>query len=131
MKIIADTNTFLAVALNQPERDWLNAVTEECSLAAPFVLPYEVGNAISALVKRKAILSEQASLVWDAVQKIPVELVRVDVRAALTLAVRFNIYAYDAYFLQCSLDQRYPLLSLDKRMKQIATELGVRLWSET
>lgn len=128
MKIVADTNTFMAVALDQPERDWLTAVTKECHLIAPFVLPYEIGNALSALVKRKVVAGEQAPLVWDAVQKIPVELVRVDIRAALVLAVRFNIYAYDAYFLQCALDQRSPLLSLDKRVKRVAADLNIHLW---
>lgn len=128
MKIVADTNTFMAVALDQPERGWLTAVTEECSLMAPSVLPYEIGNALSALVKRKVVTGDQAPLVWDAVPKIPVELVRVDIRVALTLAARFNLYAYDAYFLQCALDQRCPLLSLDKRVKRVAADLNIRLW---
>ena len=82
MKVVADTNTFMAVALDQPERRWLAAVTEGCSLVAPSVLPYEIGNALSALVKRKAIAGDKAPLVWDAVQEIPVELVQVDIRAA-------------------------------------------------
>ena len=128
MKVVADTNTFMAVALDQPERRWLAAVTEGCSLVAPSVLPYEIGNALSALVKRKAIAGDKAPLVWDAVQEIPVELVQVDIRAALMLAVRFNLYAYDAYFLQCALDQRCPLLSLDKRVKRVAADLSIRLW---
>jgi predicted nucleic acid-binding protein len=128
MRIVADTNTFLAVALEQPERAWLMAATENCSLISPQLLPYEIGNALSALVKRKVVAGEQAPLVWDAVQKIPVELVPVDVRAALMLAVRFKIYAYDAYFLQCALDQRCPLLSLDKRVRLVAADLKIRLW---
>ena len=128
MKLVADTNTFMAVALDQPESDWLAAVTEECSLTAPSVLPYEIGNALSALVKRRVVTDDQAPLVWDAVQKMPVELVRVDIRTALVLAARFNIYAYDAYFLQCALDQRCPLLSLEKRVKRIAVDLQIHLW---
>lgn len=128
MRIIADTNIFLAVVLEQPERAWLTAATESCSLVAPEVLPYEIGNAVSALVKRKAVAGEQAPLVWDAARRIPVELVPVDIRAALVVAVRFNLYAYDAYFVQCALDQRCPLLSLDKRLKHVAAELKIRLW---
>jgi predicted nucleic acid-binding protein len=128
MKIVADTNTFLAVALDQPERPWLTAATANCILMAPGVLPYEIGNALSAMVKRKVVAGEQAPHIWDAVQKIPVELVRVNGRAALMLAVQFKLYAYDAYFLQCALDQRCPLLSLDKQVKRVAAELNIRLW---
>ena len=43
------------------------------------------------------------------------------------LAVRSRIYAYDAYFLECALSLRLPLLTLDRGMKQIARELSIHL----
>ena len=127
MKLVADTNTFLAVALNEPEKAWLVDVTQGCDLVAPRVLPYEVGNALSALVKRNALLAQQALDVWDAVARIPVELADLDIRAALLLAVRCGVYAYDAYFLQCALETRCPLLTLDEGMKQVAGKLDIKL----
>jgi predicted nucleic acid-binding protein len=45
----------------------------------------------------------------------------------LTAANFWSTYAYDAYFLQCALDQRCPLLSLDKRMKKAAADLDIQL----
>ncbi len=36
-----------------------------------------------------------------------------------------NIYAYDAYFLQCAKQLSYPLITLDKRMKKIAYDLNI------
>jgi predicted nucleic acid-binding protein len=59
-----------------------------------------------------------------------VELVEVDVRTALELAVRFDIYAYDAYFILCALQLRCPLLTLDKGMRQVAKRLNVNLMEQ-
>jgi predicted nucleic acid-binding protein len=127
MKIVADTNTFLAVALDEPEKDWLIQVTDGHDLVAPAVLPYEIGNALSSLVRRKVVTDSQLGPVWDAAAAIPVELAAVDARASLLLAGHFRIYAYDAYFLQCSLETKCPLLTLDGGMKRVAKELDITL----
>ena len=131
MKYVADTNTLLAVALDEPEKAWLEEVTQGCGLVAPNILPYEVGNALSALVKRGAIRPEDVPGVWDLVAGIPVELAEIDVRAAVLLAVRMGVYAYDGYFLECALETRCPLLTLDEGMKRIARLLGIRLVEQT
>jgi predicted nucleic acid-binding protein len=44
---------------------------------------------------------------------------------ALRMALRFNIYAYDAYYLQCCLEKQLPLISLDDRMCDIARGIGI------
>jgi len=125
MRYAADTNTFLAVALDEPEKAWLIGVTNGCDLAAPATLPYEVGNALSAMVKRDALHPGQVPGVWDAIGSIPVELTQIDVRAALLLAVRCDIYAYDAYFLQCAIETGSPLLTLDRGLMQVAMTLNI------
>ncbi len=127
MKIIADTNTFLAVALNEPEKEWLIEVTDGHDLIAPSVLPYEIGNALSSMVRRKVVSEGQLAAAWDAAAAVPVELATIDTRSALLLAGHFRIYAYDAYFLQCALDARSPLLTLDGGMKSVAKQLDIKL----
>ena len=127
MKIVADTNTFLAVSLDEPEKDWLIEVTDGHDLVAPAVLPYEIGNALSSLVRRKLLTEAQLAAAWDAAAAVPVELASVDVRASLLLAGHFRIYAYDAYFLQCALETKSPLLTLDRSMKHVAKLLDITL----
>jgi len=56
---------------------------------------------------------------------IPVRLVSVDIGQALKLALEYNIYAYDAFFLQCAKQLSCPLLTLDKKMKQVASDLKI------
>jgi len=127
MQIVADTNTFIAVALNEPEKDMVIHLTEEHDLVAPEVLPFEIGNALTAMMKRNVLEADEVILAWDMVQHIPVDLRPIDIRAALNIATQYNIYAYDAYFLECALSLRSPLLTLDRQMKGIAQEIGIQV----
>jgi len=125
MNIVSDTNIFLAVALDEPEKERIIQLTSEFDAIAPEILPYEIGNALSAMIKRKQITTEEALSAQKMVGLIPVRLVGVDIQQALKIAIKFNIYAYDAYFLQCAMTMSYPLITLDKRMKQVAAKLNI------
>lgn len=127
MDIVADTNIFLAVCLNEFEKGRIVQLTTDASVIAPEILPYEIGNALSAMLKRKTLTETEAIKAQKAVSQIPVRLVSIDIHAALKLAADHNIYAYDAYFLQCARAYSLPLLTLDKRMKQVAAELGIQI----
>jgi predicted nucleic acid-binding protein len=127
MKIIADTNTFIAVAINAPEKDRIIRLTEGYDLIAPDVLPFEIGNALTAMMKKNALKKEEVASTWEVVQQIPVDLRHTDIKSALDIAIRFNIYAYDAYFLECADNLRSPLLTLDLGMQRIAREIGITI----
>lgn len=127
MNIVADTNIFLAVSLNEAEKRRIVALTNDASIFAPEILPYEIGNALSAMVKRKKLTKAQALDAEKVTNLIPVRLVSVDIHDSLMIATEHNIYAYDAYFLQCAKANALPLLTLDKRMRQVAEKLGIQL----
>ncbi len=127
MNIIADTNIFLAVALDEPEKEHIIQITSGIDLISPEILPYETGNALSAMVKRKQLTSEEALQAEQKTHSIPVRLVAIDIQKALKLAIKFNIYAYDAYFLHCAKSLKYPLFTFDKGMKQIASKLNIEI----
>jgi predicted nucleic acid-binding protein len=127
MKIIADTNAFIAVALNEPEKNTIIRLTEGHELIAPDVLPFEIGNALTALMKKNALKKEEVASAWEIVQQIPVDLRRTNIKAALDIAIRFNLYAYDAYFLECAENLRSPLLTLDLGMQKVARGIGITI----
>ncbi len=127
MRIISDTNIFLAVALDEPEKPRILQLTAGVTLIAPQILPYEIGNALSAMCKRHQLVREEATEVQQIVTQIPVRLVSVNIYNALELALNFGIYAYDAYFLECARSQALPLITLDQKMKRVAGKLGIRI----
>ena len=127
MSVISDTNIFLAVVLDEPEKNRIIQLTSGLDAIAPEILPYEIGNALSAMIKRKQITHDEALSAQKVASLIPVRLITIDIQKALKLAIEFNIYAYDAYFLQCAKAMSRPLITLDKRMKQIATKLCIQV----
>ena len=127
MNLVADTNIFLAIALDEPQKGHIIEVTSDAVLSAPEILPYEIGNALSAMIKRGRISKVEALAAEKAANLIPVRLVSIDIQKALELAIEYNIYAYDAYFLFCAKSLIQSLMSLDKRMKQVAHDLGINV----
>lgn len=132
MNVVSDSNIFLAVALDEPQKENIIQATSEVDAISPEILLYEIGNALTAMVKRKQLTQDESLSAFEAVCCIPVRLVSVDIQEALQLAHEHNIYAYDAYFLQCAKHWACPLITLDKRMKKVASELNIEVveWSE-
>jgi|SRR5690625_4369240 len=129
MELIANTNIFFAAVLNEPEKTNIVHLTQGANIAAPEILPYEIGNALMAMCKRGRITPRQAVSVYQIIQRIPARLLAVDISKALDIALKFNIYAYDTYFLECARALAHLLITLDRRMQQIAKELVLRYWS--
>lgn len=127
MKIIADTNTFIAVALNEPEKAKIIQLTEGHELIAPDVLPFEIGNALTAMMKKGTLKKEEVVSAWEIIQQIPVDLRPTAIESALSIAIKFNLYAYDAYFLKCAENLHGPLLTLDHGMQRVAREMGITI----
>jgi len=74
MDILSDTNIFLAVALDEPEKSQIIQLTSQASIIAPKILPYEIGNALSAMIKRKQLTKHEALEAQKIVNRIPVSL---------------------------------------------------------
>lgn len=126
-QIIIDTSAILAVLTSEPEREALLAVTAGCTLVAPASVPWEVGNALSAMLKRGRVTADQAATVIDSYNRIPLRLIDVDLTASVEVAGRLGLYAYDAYFIVCAAVHRAPLLTLDSGLARAAKKAGIRL----
>jgi predicted nucleic acid-binding protein len=127
MEIVSDASVFLSIALDEGDRGWIIKKTSGYGIVAPEILPYEIGNALIAVKKRGRLSSSEIVQAFEISQKIPVKLEPVKILEALKMAVRFNIYAYDAYYLRCCLEKKLPLISLDQRMCEVAEELGIKV----
>jgi len=127
MRIVADTNIFLAVTFDEPEGERLLKLTTGHQLVAPEVLPFEIANALTAMMKKGVLNSKELREAWDIITTVPVDLRAINIGSALTIANQFNIHAYDAYFLECALNLRLPILTLDGQMKRVARELTIEI----
>lgn len=127
MNIAVDTSAIMAVLLDEPTRPRLLELTRDCVLQSAPTLPWEVGNALTALLRRSKIGLEQARSALESFDRIPVRLVEVELPEAVDLAHEHGIYAYDAYMLECSLRYRVPFLSLDGVQRTVARRIGIEV----
>ncbi len=127
MKIVIDTSVIIAIILEEPTKNSLIKLTEHKVTVCPPSVEWEIGNSLSALLKRKLITRHVAVEAIKAYRNIDIEFVDSDLVAAIELADRYNIYAYDAYIIECAMKHNHPLLTLDKSMKRIAKIIGTKI----
>jgi predicted nucleic acid-binding protein len=127
MDIVADASAFLAVVLNEDDREWVLNKTAGKSIASPEILHYEIGNALIALQKKRRLNEREVVRAFRLSMRIPVTLLPVKIDDSLKIAMQFNIYAYDSYYLQCCIENNLSLVSIDDRMCNIAKNLGIEV----
>ena len=125
MNVVADTSVLLSVLTSEPERPQILKLTKDANVIAPASVHWEVGNALSAMIKRGRLTSAQAKAVLRSYEQIPIRFVEVGLAEAVELAAEQNMYAYDAYLVVCARQQRCKLMSLDKTLLRIADSVGV------
>ena len=118
MDVVIDTSAVIAVIVWAPERPTIIRHTAGAGLAAPASLHWEVGNAFSAMFRRRRITLDQARQAVESYQQMLLRFVDIDLGQSLELAERLGLYAYDAYVVACALNLRAPLLTLDKTTRR-------------
>ena len=127
MDIVVDTSALIAVIVGEPERDVIVSVTSGQTLIGPGSIPWEIGNAFTAMMKQHRIEVADAQRGLEIFDSIPVRYVDIDMANVVAIAAKVNTYAYDAYFLDCAARYRAPLLTLDRSLSRAAKGLGIEL----
>jgi predicted nucleic acid-binding protein len=127
MALVVDTSVILAVVLNEPTKARLIQLTTGADLIAPLSLHWEIGNALSAMLKRKRATEEEAQAALLEYQKIPIRFLDVPLDTTLQIVAQYRIYAYDAYFIVCARQQSSALITLDKGLHTVARAAHISL----
>lgn len=125
MEIVVDTSALLAVIVGEVERDDIVRLTSGHDLLAPGSVRWEVGNAFVSMMRQKRIDLAEAQRGVRIFESIAIRFLEVDLVHALSVADRAGIFAYDAYFLDCAMRHRAPVLTLDRKLARAAHALGV------
>jgi len=127
MDVVVDTSIIIAVIANEPERESLVELTRGADLIAPYSVHWEIGNAFSAMLRRKRIGVEQAIQAVKLYRRIPIRFVDVELEETLKIADALGIYAYDAYLIRCAVKYKSPLVSLDRNLVNSARQMKARV----
>ena len=134
MDITIDTSALIAVIGNEKTKDRIIEITIGASLTAPISVHWEIGNAFSALFKRRMIDLAEAEKALKIYKSIPIQFIDVPLERTLHITKSFNVYAYDAYdayLIQCAELTSSPLLTLDKNLINVAKQMGIKILEVT
>ncbi len=127
MDIVVDASAILAVIVAEPERDRVVEMVAGHNLVGPGSIPWEIGNAFSSMLKQRRVSLEDAQRGLSIFQSVPIRYLEVDLENALSIAHANNMYAHDAYFLDCASRHVAPLLTLDRPLRRAAEKIGVHV----
>ncbi|MFB6099376.1 MAG: type II toxin-antitoxin system VapC family toxin [Salinibacter sp.] len=127
-KTFVDTGIVVAVVLGESTRDRILEETRNTHVISASSLPYEVGNALTRNVLREDIAASTARDAYQLYEKMPIQLVDVDIGAGFDCALSMRDYAYDGYMLEAALRHHQArFLSLDRDVQEAAREYGLNV----
>lgn len=127
MYVTIDTSALIAVISNEESKQDIVDLTEGYSLYAPMSVHWEIGNAFSAMFKSKSSSIERAKQALESYREIPIKFIDVSLANTLEISHALNIYAYDAYLIQCAQQTSSSLLTLDSGLKSAAKKMGIHI----
>jgi len=127
MKFVVDASVIIAVIANEPEKEQLIEITKGADLLAPSSIHWEIGNAFSAMIKRRRVSLEQALDAIEIYRQIPIRFTEVELENTLAIVAELGIYAYDAYLLRCAMKYQTALITLDRKLAQVAQEMNIEV----
>ena len=125
MDIVIDTSALIAVIVGKPERKRIVEFTTGNTLIGPGSIPWEIGNAFSAMFKQDRLTLDEAQKGLAIFASIPLRYIEPDFVNALKISKQAKMYAYDAYFLDCAIRYKAHLLTLDRKLKAAAQNINV------
>lgn len=123
--VTIDTSIVIAVASGESTRPAILQALAGQTVLAPASLEAEVGNSLSDMVKRRRVSLTDALEYLETIGRMDIRMIPIDLRAAVELAARLGVYAYDAYPIACAQSSGTVLLSLDRRQCNAARIAGV------
>jgi len=127
MYLTIDTSALIAVIGNEVSKQKIIEITKGYSLCAPASVHWEIGNAFSAMFKRQKSSIKLTKKALDEYKKIPIKFIDVSLEKTVEISHTQNIYAYDAYLIQCAQQTSTSLLTLDNQLKTTAEKMAINI----
>ena len=77
------------------------------------------------MFKQERLTLGQAQKGLAIIESIPLRYLEPDFFNVLKISKNANMYAYDAYILDCAIRHKVPLLTLDRKLKLAAQNINI------
>jgi predicted nucleic acid-binding protein len=127
MEMIVDASAIMAVIIEEPGREIVIELTKNVTIASPNMVGYEIANGLTKMMKKKIIEKDEMINAIKYFRRIPIKAIEVDLEKVIEIAWRYNIYSYDACYLESAQRLNLPLLTFDGNMVRIGKEIGLKI----
>jgi predicted nucleic acid-binding protein len=127
MDILLDASAIMAIILNEPNKDIVIKSTKGSTLLSPELISFEIGNALISLFKRHKLSEAEIIEAYENFKKIPIRILAVDMVKALKISCKYNIYAYDSYYLETASRLKLPLITFDESMENVGKNMKITI----
>ncbi|GHV86773.1 twitching motility protein PilT [Spirochaetia bacterium] len=127
MDVLLDASAIMAVILNEPNRNIVVNLTKDATLLSPEMISFEIGNALISLFKRHKLNEMEVLKAYEDFTKIPIRTLKPDMGKALKISCKYNIYAYDAYYLETAYRLKLPLITFDGNMTAVGKNMKITI----
>lgn len=127
MEILVDASAIMAVIAEEPNKEKVINLTKNAIVLSPNMITYEIANGLTKMMKRKIIGKENMVILYKYFKKINIKFIEIDIEKALEIAMEYNIYAYDACYLESANRLKLPLLTFDTGMQNIGKAMGINI----
>ncbi len=128
--IVLDSSYALALVMPDETRPTSLATVLREPLAAPFLWPAEIANAMRTAVRRSRVLEREVPALCADVDELDVEIVRPafdDPVRFFELAQKHDLTPYDALYLELALQRRCALATRDAGLTRAAARSGIEV----
>ncbi|QTA81730.1 PIN domain-containing protein [Desulfonema limicola] len=91
MDIVIDTSALIAVIVDEPEKDKIIKLTAGKTLIGPGSIPWEIGNAFSAMFKNNRLNLKEAKRGFEIFNSIPIRYIETDFSNTVSISRQTNI----------------------------------------
>lgn len=121
MTLVIDASAAVAALVDDgPDGRWAEELIAREALAAPHLMPVEVGNILRRASLSHQLSSDSAALAHEALQTLRVELYPYSPVAGRVWQLRANLTAYDAWYVALAESLDAVLVTLDERLIRAA-----------
>jgi predicted nucleic acid-binding protein len=136
--IVLDASVALAWCFTDEQSSLADAVVERLRsdrAIVPAIWPFEVGNALLSAERRGRLDAADRARLIELLTALPIDVEPASLAQALgsltNIARPNQLSVYDAAYIDVALRLALPLATLDRRLAQVAAELGVEVVGPT
>ena len=118
--LVVDSSAIAALLFGEPAADAVRAAIDGAALAAPMLLPIELGSVCRQKLRRAPETAARLMIAYDARGLLGITLHEVDHDGVLRLAVTSGLSFYDACYLWLARALGAELVTLDKQLAAAA-----------